>query len=57
MQKIKDIIKIIIGIEVIALLGMLGIHLLMDMELKDMEIQSWVAIESFELDDYSICRY
>ena len=51
MQKIKDIIKIIIGIEVIALLGMLGIHLLMDLELKDMEIKSWVAIESYELDD------
>ena len=51
MQKIKDIIKIIIGIEVIALLAMLGIHLLMDMELKDMEIQQWIEIESYELDD------
>ena len=51
MQIIKDVIKIIIGIEVIALLAMLGIHLLMDMELKDMEIQQWIEIESYELDD------
>ena len=51
MQKINDIIKIIIGIEVIALLAMLGIHLIMDMELKDMEIQQWIEIESYELDD------
>ena len=51
MQLIKEIIKIIIGIEVVVLLAMLGIHLLMDMELKEMEIHQWHQIESYHEND------
>lgn len=51
MQKIKNIIKIIIGIEVIALLIVLGTIMVQEIELRDMEIQQWVEITSFELDD------
>jgi len=46
-----NIIKIIIGIEIIVLLGFLGIHMLMDMELKEMEIHQWKEIESFDEND------
>lgn len=46
MHKIKDIIKIVIGIEAIALLGMLGIIMLQEAQLKDMEITGWIEIGS-----------
>lgn len=41
MDKLKEIIKIIIGFEVIVLLLFLGVLMLQEMELKDMAIYSW----------------
>jgi hypothetical protein len=51
MQKIKDIIKIIIGIEVIALLVVLGRIMVQEAELRDMEITQWIEIASYEDND------
>ena len=41
MNKLKEIIKIIIGFEIIVLLLFLGLLMLQEMELKDMAIYSW----------------
>ena len=41
MQKIKDIIKIAIGLEVIVILAFLGVLMLQEMELKDISIDAW----------------
>jgi hypothetical protein len=46
MQKIKEVIKIIIGIQVICLLSIFGIVMLQEAELRDMEIQQWIEIGS-----------
>jgi hypothetical protein len=51
MQILKNIIVIIIGLQIIGLLSVLGVLMVQEMELKDMEIQQWIEIESFELDD------
>jgi len=41
MQKIKDIIKITIGLEVIVILAFLCVLMLQEMELKDISIEAW----------------
>jgi hypothetical protein len=41
MQKIKDIIKIAIGLEVIVILAFLCVLMLQEMELKDISIEAW----------------
>ena len=41
MKKIKDIIKIIIGLEVIIILAFLGVLMLQEMELKEISIYNW----------------
>ena len=41
MRKIKDIIKIIIGLEVIVILAFLGVLMLQEMELKEISIYTW----------------
>lgn len=41
MEKLKNIIKIVIGIEAIFLLGMLSILMLQEMELKEIAIYTW----------------
>ena len=41
MQKIKDIIKIAIGLEVIVILAFLVVLMLQEMELKDISIDAW----------------
>ena len=41
MQKIKDIIKITIGLEVIVILAFLCVLMLQEMELKDISIDAW----------------
>ena len=51
MQILKNIIVIIIGLQIISLLSVLGVIMVQEMELRDIEIQQWVEIESFELDD------
>ena len=51
MQILKNIIVTIIGLQIIGLLSVLGVIMVQEMELRDIEIQQWVEIESFELDD------
>jgi hypothetical protein len=51
MQKYKNFLVIIIGLQIIGLLSLLGVVMLQEVELRDMEIQQWVEITSFELDD------
>lgn len=41
MRKIKDIIKIIIGLEVIVILAFLGVLMLQEMEIKEISIYTW----------------
>ena len=41
MDKLKEIIKIIIGFEIIVLLLFFGMLLLQEMKLKDMTISTW----------------
>ena len=41
MQKIKDIIKIAIGLEVIVILAFLVVLMLQEMELKNISIDAW----------------
>jgi|AP86_3_1055499.scaffolds.fasta_scaffold205869_1 hypothetical protein len=41
MKKIKDIIKITIGLEVIVILAFLGVLMLQEMELKEISIYTW----------------
>jgi hypothetical protein len=43
MQKVKDIIKIIIGLEVIVLLVFAGGLMLQEMGLKDLAYKGWQA--------------
>ena len=51
MQILKNIIVIIIGLQIIGLLSVLGVLMLQEMELKDMEIKQWIEIASVDLDD------
>jgi hypothetical protein len=51
MQILKNIIVIIIGLQIIGLLSVLGVLMVQEMELRDMEITQWIEIESYELDD------
>ena len=51
MQILKNIIVIIIGLQIIGLLSILGVLMVQEMELRDMEIQQWIEIASVELDD------
>ena len=51
MQILKNIIVTIVGLQIIGLLSVLGVIMVQEMELRDIEIQQWVEIESFELDD------
>jgi hypothetical protein len=51
MQILKNIIVIIIGLQIIGLLSVLGVLMVQEMELRDMEIQQWIEIESVDLDD------
>jgi hypothetical protein len=51
MQILKNIIVIIIGLQIIGLLSVLGVLMVQEMELRDMEIQQWVEITSYEDND------
>jgi len=51
MQILKNIIVIIIGLQIIGLLSILGVLMVQEMELRDMEIQQWIEIASVESDD------
>ena len=51
MQILKNIIVIIIGLQIIGLLSLLGVLMVQEMELRDMEIQQWIEIASVESDD------
>jgi len=46
MQILKNIIVIIIGLQIIGLLSVLGVLMVQEMELRDMEIQQWIEIGS-----------
>ena len=48
MQILKNIIVIIIGLQIIGLLSILGVLMVQEMELRDMEIQQWIEIASVE---------
>ena len=48
MQILKNIIVIIIGLQIIGLLSLLGVLMVQEMELRDMEIQQWIEIASVE---------
>lgn len=46
LTKLKEIIKIAVGLQVIVLLTILGMLMLQEAELRDMEIKQWIQISN-----------